>query len=75
MGSTTSKDGVPACTSKMQNFDQLKKFQCFHKQTKVGGSIMAKYEPENMKEEIFLDPRWHQELNVRVDEDLWVLQE
>ena len=59
----------------MQNFDQLKNFRVFHTKTQVGGSIMAKYERENMKEEHFIDPRWHQELNVKVEEDLWVLQE
>jgi len=41
----------------------------------AGGSVMKRYEPENVKKEAYIDPRWHRELNVAVEEDLWVLKE
>jgi len=65
-----------ALHSKLQDArkDQLK-FRAFSKVGEVGGSIMRKWEPENMKTEAFIDPRWHRELNVIVEEDLWVLRE
>lgn len=43
--------------------------------TGVGGSVMKRYEPENVKTEAFIDPRWHREMNVVAEKDLWVLRE
>eukprot|EP00930_Biecheleria_cincta_P017554 TRINITY_DN13919_c1_g1_i1.p1 TRINITY_DN13919_c1_g1~~TRINITY_DN13919_c1_g1_i1.p1 ORF type:complete len:687 (-),score=124.30 TRINITY_DN13919_c1_g1_i1:15-1991(-) len=54
--------------------EQLSQFQ-FRKVLQTGGSIMRKYEPENMKTEAFIDERWHRELNVKVEDDLWVLKD
>jgi len=51
------------------------KFKAFNQNTGTGGSIMKKYEPENVKIEAFIDPRWHREMNVVVEEDLWVLKD
>lgn len=62
--------------SKLQDArkEQLNHFQ-FSKVLQAGGSIMRKYEPENMKTEAFIDERWHRELNVKVEDDLWVLKD
>jgi hypothetical protein len=44
--------------------------------TVVGGSIQKKYDAQNLKTEAFIDPRWHREMNVEIEEsDLWVLKE
>jgi len=51
------------------------KLHAFNMEARMGGSIMKKYEPENVKTEAFIDPRWHREMNVVVEEDLWVLRE
>mmetsp|Transcript_18425 Transcript_18425/g.39398 ORF Transcript_18425/g.39398 Transcript_18425/m.39398 type:complete len:718 (+) Transcript_18425:100-2253(+) len=51
------------------------KLRVFSQVTGVGGSYMKKYEPENVKTEAFIDPRWHREMNVVVEEDLWVLKD
>jgi len=47
----------------------------FNMVTDVGGTIMKRYEKENVKKEAFIDPRWHREMHVGVDEDLWVMRE
>eukprot|EP00443_Scrippsiella_acuminata_P121359 CAMPEP_0115755712 /NCGR_PEP_ID=MMETSP0272-20121206/97535_1 /TAXON_ID=71861 /ORGANISM="Scrippsiella trochoidea, Strain CCMP3099" /LENGTH=183 /DNA_ID=CAMNT_0003201175 /DNA_START=203 /DNA_END=751 /DNA_ORIENTATION=+ len=51
------------------------KLHAFGMMTEVGGSVMKRYEPENVKTEHFIDPRYHREMNVVVEEDLWVLKE
>lgn len=51
------------------------KLHAFGMVTGTGGSVMKKYEPENVKNEAFIDPRWHREMNVAVEDDLWVLRE
>jgi len=44
--------------------------------TVVGGSIQKKYDAENLKTEAFIDPKWHREMNVEIEEsDVWVLKE
>mmetsp|Transcript_86503 Transcript_86503/g.253191 ORF Transcript_86503/g.253191 Transcript_86503/m.253191 type:complete len:629 (-) Transcript_86503:101-1987(-) len=62
--------------SKLQDAraDQLK-LHAFGMVTGVGGTVMKKYEPENVKTEAFIDPRWHREMNVVAEKDLWVLRE
>eukprot|EP00439_Symbiodinium_sp_Y106_P060919 s233_g9.t1 len=47
----------------------------FQMKTAVGGSIMKKYEAQSAKTETFIDARWHRELNVKVQDDLWVLRD
>lgn len=47
----------------------------FQMKTQVGGSIIKKYEGESAKLETFIDARWHRELKVKVQEDLWVLRD
>ena len=47
----------------------------FQMKTAVGGSIMKKYEANSAKTETFIDARWHRELNVKVQDDLWVLRD
>lgn len=54
--------------------EQLK-LHAFHMVTQVGGTIMKRYEPENVKVEAFIDPRWHREMAVQADKDVWVLRE
>jgi len=51
------------------------KLHAFHMVTKVGGTIMKRYEPENVKVEAFIDPRWHREMKVEADRDVWVVRE
>lgn len=51
------------------------KLHAFHMVTEVGGTIMKRYEPENVKVEAFIDPRWHREMTVEADRDVWVLRE
>lgn len=52
------------------------KLHAFDMVTQVGGTIQKRYEPENVKMEAFIDPRWHREMNVEVEgNDLWVLKE
>eukprot|EP00929_Paragymnodinium_shiwhaense_P043020 TRINITY_DN22171_c0_g1_i1.p1 TRINITY_DN22171_c0_g1~~TRINITY_DN22171_c0_g1_i1.p1 ORF type:complete len:708 (+),score=161.29 TRINITY_DN22171_c0_g1_i1:77-2200(+) len=51
------------------------KLRAFDTVYQVGGSIMRKYEAENMKTEHFIDPRWHREMNVAAEQDLWVLKD
>mmetsp|Transcript_43866 Transcript_43866/g.132778 ORF Transcript_43866/g.132778 Transcript_43866/m.132778 type:complete len:637 (+) Transcript_43866:42-1952(+) len=51
------------------------KLHAFGMVTGVGGSVMKRYEPENVKTEAFIDPRWHREMNVAAERDLWVLRE
>lgn len=62
--------------SKLQDAraEQLK-LHAFGMVTGVGGTVMKKYEPENVKMEAFIDPRWHREMNVVAEKDLWVLRE
>eukprot|EP00435_Cladocopium_sp_Y103_P011653 s1560_g3.t1 len=47
----------------------------FQMKTQVGGSIIKKYEGDSAKLETFIDARWHRELKVKVQEDLWVLRD
>mmetsp|Transcript_27620 Transcript_27620/g.62165 ORF Transcript_27620/g.62165 Transcript_27620/m.62165 type:complete len:648 (-) Transcript_27620:146-2089(-) len=47
----------------------------FQMKTAVGGSIIKKYEGHSAKTETFIDARWHRELNVKVQDDLWVLRD
>eukprot|EP00928_Gymnodinium_smaydae_P013914 TRINITY_DN15045_c1_g1_i4.p1 TRINITY_DN15045_c1_g1~~TRINITY_DN15045_c1_g1_i4.p1 ORF type:complete len:670 (-),score=146.66 TRINITY_DN15045_c1_g1_i4:880-2847(-) len=54
---------------------QQLKFRAFDRVGDVGGSVMKKYEPENVKKEAFIDPTWHREMKVVVEEDLWVLKD
>jgi hypothetical protein len=51
------------------------KLHAFGMVTQVGGTIQKKYDPENLKIEAFIDPRWHREMNVAIEDDLWVLKE
>lgn len=51
------------------------KLHAFGMVTEVGGSLMKRYEPENVKIEEFINPRWHRELNVVAEQDLWVLRD
>ena len=52
------------------------KLRAFDMVTAVGGTIQKKYDPSNLKTEAFIDPRWHREMNVQIeDSDLWVLRE
>mmetsp|Transcript_59963 Transcript_59963/g.111186 ORF Transcript_59963/g.111186 Transcript_59963/m.111186 type:complete len:662 (-) Transcript_59963:160-2145(-) len=52
------------------------KHRAFDMVTTVGGSIQKRYDPENLKQEAFIDPRWHKEMKVKTEEaDLWVLRE
>lgn len=51
------------------------RLRAFDMVTAVGGTIMKKYEKENVKTEAFIDPRWHREMHVQADTDLWVLRE
>mmetsp|Transcript_45086 Transcript_45086/g.97944 ORF Transcript_45086/g.97944 Transcript_45086/m.97944 type:complete len:646 (-) Transcript_45086:30-1967(-) len=51
------------------------KLHAFNLVSKTGGSVMKKYEPENVKTEAFIDPRWHREMKVVAERDLWVLRE
>mmetsp|Transcript_68968 Transcript_68968/g.121969 ORF Transcript_68968/g.121969 Transcript_68968/m.121969 type:complete len:661 (-) Transcript_68968:87-2069(-) len=62
--------------SKLQDArkEQLK-LHAFNMVTEVGGSIAKKYDRANMLVETFIDARWHREMNVKVEEDLWVLCE
>ena len=62
--------------TKFQDFKQTEKFAAFTLQGPVGGTLMKKYDQENVKHEAFIDIRWHRELLASVEgEDLWVLQE
>ncbi|CAK0897074.1 unnamed protein product, partial [Prorocentrum cordatum] len=65
-----------ALHSKLQDAraSQLK-LHAFNTEMLVGGSIQKKYDPEAVKQEAFIDPRWHREMNVEVEQDLWVLKE
>jgi len=60
--------------SKLQDNDQ-RQLHAFNMFGPVGGGIMKKYDPDNLKYESFIDARWHPELKARVDDDLWVYQE
>mmetsp|Transcript_55054 Transcript_55054/g.128806 ORF Transcript_55054/g.128806 Transcript_55054/m.128806 type:complete len:659 (-) Transcript_55054:114-2090(-) len=52
------------------------KHRAFDMVTTVGGTIQKRYDPENLKQEAFIDPRWHKEMKVKTEEaDLWVLRE
>lgn len=52
------------------------KLHAFNMVTEVGGSIRKKYEADDIKTEAFIDPRWHTEMAVQVEEeDLWVLRD
>lgn len=51
------------------------RLRAFDMVTAVGGTIMKKYEQENVKTEAFIDPRYHREMHVQADTDLWVLRE
>jgi len=60
--------------SKLQDNNQLD-LHCFGLVGPVGGGILKKYDPENVKYESFIDARFHPELWVSVKDDLWVYQE
>jgi len=65
-----------ALHSKLQDARQAQlKFKAFSMTTGQGGTLLKKYAPEMVKAEEWIDPRWHRELNVVVEEDLWVLRE
>jgi len=62
--------------SKLQDARQAQlKLHAFGMVTQVGGTIQKKYDAENLKMEAFIDPRWHREMNVEIEDDLWVLKE
>merc|ERR1719188_2037772 len=62
--------------SKLQDARQAQmKLHAFGMVTEVGGTVMKRYEPENVKTEAFIDPRWHREMNVVAEKDLWVLRD
>jgi hypothetical protein len=63
-----------ALHSKLQDWDQ-KNTRMFSQVVAVGGSLMKKYDAENVKYERFIDLNYHKELLTKVEEDLWVLQE
>eukprot|EP00931_Biecheleriopsis_adriatica_P049539 TRINITY_DN28663_c0_g1_i1.p1 TRINITY_DN28663_c0_g1~~TRINITY_DN28663_c0_g1_i1.p1 ORF type:complete len:663 (+),score=135.57 TRINITY_DN28663_c0_g1_i1:28-1989(+) len=65
-----------ALHSKLQDARKAQlNLHAFSMVTQVGGTIAKRYEPENVKTEAFIDARWHRELNVKVEEDLWVLRD
>lgn len=52
------------------------KLHSFNMVTVVGGSIQKKYDMESLKTEAFIDPRYHREMQVEVEEDdVWVLRD
>jgi len=62
--------------SKLQDARQGQlKLHAFGLVTQVGGGIMRKYEAENMKTEAFIDERYHREMKVVVEEDVWVMKD
>merc|ERR1719378_1641943 len=63
--------------SKLQDARQAQlKLHAFDMVGVVGGTIQKKYDAANLKTEAFIDPRWHREMNVEIEEsDLWVLKE
>jgi len=64
-----------ALHSKLQDVPGQLRLHAFEMITDVGGTIKKKYEASTTKQETFIDARWHREMNVAVDEDLWVLRE
>lgn len=70
-----TSDGKSRLHSKLQDArESMLRLHAFSMHTAVGGTIMKKYEKENVKYETFIDSRWHaQAMAAKVEEDLWVL--